>query len=103
MDTTTIGLIVIPVVIFVLGGIYGAVRGIVRFAQYFVRAEEAQHGMSESMDAMHKTLSAYIEKNDHRLNSVDRRLSILEYALSKVLPDHEVRRTERERNREEIQ
>lgn len=83
MDSTTIGLIVVPVAIFLLGGIFASVRGIVRFAQYFVRAEEAQHALTDSTDAMHKVLTAYVEKTDHRLSAVDRRISVLEYAIGK--------------------
>lgn len=81
MNATTIGLIVIPVALFLLGAAYGAVKGAIRFAQYLVRSEEAQEAVATSLKDIAHQLDEYMKKTDGEVRSLDRRVSVVEYAL----------------------
>lgn len=75
--------IVVPVTIFLLGAGYGAVRGIIRFAQYLAHSEETQDAIVASNERISERLGDYMKETDHRLNLVERDLGIVQYALKK--------------------
>jgi len=82
VDTTVAGLIVVPLLIFLLGASYGAIRGAIRFAQYLVRSEEAQEGAAKSLENIASRLNQYMEKTDGEVRTLDRRVSVVEYAIN---------------------
>ena len=81
MDATIVGLIVIPLTVFILGAIYGAVRGVIRFAQYLVRSEEEQHASTNSLEEIATLLKEYMHKTDVELREQSERLTVMEYAV----------------------
>ena len=81
MNPTTIGLIVIPLVIFILGATYGGVRGAIRFAQYLVRTEESQRASANSVEEIATLLKEYMHKTDSELREQSERLTVVEFAL----------------------
>jgi hypothetical protein len=96
VDTTIIGLIVIPLTIFILGSIYGAVRGAIRFAQYLVRSEEEQRSSSESLTEITDLLKEYMDKTNGELREHGERLTVVEFAVLGKSPrsNHGVQRRE---------
>lgn len=84
--TATLGLIVIPVAVFLLGAAYGAIRGAIRFAQYLVRSEEAQDKAANSLENISERLDEYMSKTDGEIRSLDRRVAVVEYALEAKHP-----------------
>lgn len=90
MNVDVLGLIIVPVVLFILGAAYGGIRGIIRFAQYLVRTEEAQDSMARSMSALTERLGEHIDKTDRKVSSLDRRLTVVEFAIDKKKPRGEV-------------
>lgn len=83
MNATIVGLIVVPSAIFLLGALVAAIRGIIRFAQYFVRAEESADTVAAKLTMVGDTLKEYIEKTEARVNTIDKRLTVVEYVLSR--------------------
>ena len=86
MDTTVIGLIVVPLTIFLLGATYGTIRGAIRFAQYLVRSEEAQDASATALKDIASRLNDYMGKTDGEIRSLDRRMSVVEYAMETKQP-----------------
>lgn len=83
MNATDIGLIVIPSAIFLIGAFVAAIRGIIRFAQYFVRAEESADTVATKLGIVSEQLTEYIRKSEERMTSIDKRLTVVEYVLSR--------------------
>jgi hypothetical protein len=81
MSATTVGLIVVPLCIFLLTVIYGGIRGSIRFAQYLVRSEEAQSSAADSLKNVSDRLNEYMSKNDGEIRSLDKRMTVAEYEL----------------------
>lgn len=87
MSATDIGLIVIPLVIFMAGVIYGTVKGVVRFAQYLAHTEETLDRIATSNQGLRDDFTGYKQATDERFEAVnekvhglDRRLFLVENA-----------------------
>ena len=90
MSLEVLAWVVIPVGIFLLGLVWGAVRMIVRMAQYFVRSEEAQKLTAANTENIATTLKSYMSKTDGRFDHIDQRfedhgkqLAVLQWELAK--------------------
>lgn len=81
MSVEAIGLIAIPVAIFLLGTIIAAIRGAIRFAQYMVRSEEAQIRTADSMQDISARLTKFMDETEHRLNEHSERLAVVEWEI----------------------
>lgn len=81
MTVNTIGLILIPVSIFVIGGIVALIRGAIRFAQYMVRSEEAQTRTADSVGEISERLSDFMKETGTRLGEHNERLAVVEWEI----------------------
>lgn len=81
MSVDAIGLIAIPVSIFLIGAIIAAIRGAIRFAQYMVRSEEAQIRTADSMQNISERLEKFMDETEHRLNEHSERLAVVEWEI----------------------
>lgn len=96
MSVDTIGLILVPVTIFIVGAIVAAVRGAIRFAQYMVRSEEAQQSTASSNKEVRDLLSAFMGEmrdefraRDEVLRDHGERIRVNEYAISSLKAQRE--------------
>lgn len=81
MDIAVYGLVIIPVVIFLIGGLVAIVRGIIKFTQSLVRSEAFQKSTAESCNSIVDRLDKYIEKNDEAMGSIREDVAILKFAI----------------------
>lgn len=79
MTVESIGLILIPVTLFILGGIIAAVRGSIRFAQYMVRAEEAQQRTADHLEEIAVRLGGA----ESRISGHDQQLAVIQWELDR--------------------
>lgn len=84
MSVDAVGLIAIPVTMFLLGAAFAAVRGAIRFAQYMVRTEEAQARTADSNEEMSKKLDAFMERTDSKIAEHAQMLAIHDYELARI-------------------
>lgn len=90
MNATIIGLIVVPVSLFLLVAIGGAVKGIIRFAQYLAHTEEAldkiatsNQGLRDDFTGYQRTTDERFEVVNERVHGIDRRLFSVENSLGR--------------------
>lgn len=84
MNATVIGLIVIPASIFILGVIFAAVKGTVRFAQYMVRSEEAQESTASSNKEVRDMLAQFMGETRETLQNHGERIRVNEFAIDQI-------------------
>jgi hypothetical protein len=91
VNATVIGLVVVPVAIFLLGVIFAAIRGAIRFAQYMVRSEEAQESTASSNKEVRDLLSAFMGEmrgefraRDEVLRDHGERIRVNEFAIDSL-------------------
>lgn len=82
MNTTVLGLIVVPLAIFILGSLYGAIRGAIRFAQYLVRSEEAQERMASAIETVATELHEFMGETRDITNEHGQQLAVLQWELA---------------------
>lgn len=70
--------IVIPLIVFILGGVCGGVALLIKGSAYTARMVTAQESTAKSNGEINETLKAYMTVNDARVNDLDRRLFVLE-------------------------
>lgn len=80
MSAATIATIVLAA-LGVLGLIGAGVRGLLRFAQYLVRAEEAADRVAVSNEHLSARLGEYMERNDKEIRNLDNRMVRVEDRL----------------------
>lgn len=83
MNVDAIGLILIPVSIFLIGTVIAGIRGAIRFAQYMVRSEEAQQKTAESVHEMAAQMGDFMAKTDARLTEHGEQLAVVRWELER--------------------
>lgn len=78
MSIAAWGLIGIPVAVFMLGAIYGGIRGAIRFAQYLTRSEASQADTARTNQQIATQLNSYIQKTDQRFENHEHRITVIE-------------------------
>jgi hypothetical protein len=81
MSVDLIGLILVPISIFLIGAVIASIRGAIRFAQYMVRSEEAQTRTADSTREISERLGAFISETEDRLNEHGERLAVVEWEI----------------------
>lgn len=81
MDITVWGLIVIPVVLFLVTAAVAIVRGSIRFAQYLSRSESLQASTEKSNREISDKLERYMSRTDEAIGSIKQDVAVLKFAL----------------------
>lgn len=82
MNATIVGLIVVPLAIFLLGAVFGGVRGAIRFAQYLVRSEEAQDRMATAIETVATELHDFMGETRDITSNHSEQLAVLQWELN---------------------
>lgn len=82
MSTASIiGLVVVPLTIFVLGAAGAAIAGAIRFAKYMVRSEESLKTTAQSAQQIAARLERFIDETDDRLEAHGMDIAVLKWEL----------------------
>jgi hypothetical protein len=79
MTVESIGLVLIPVTLFVFGAVVAGVRGAIRFAQYMVRSEEAQQRTADLLEE----IAGRLGKAEMRLGDHDKQLAVIQWEIDR--------------------
>lgn len=80
--SAVIGYVVVPVGLFILGGIVTGVIGIIKLAGHMARSEAAQQATATSNQTIADALKSYMDKTDAKLSDHSERLRLVEFELN---------------------
>lgn len=76
-----IGLVIVPLAIFLLTAAGGGIVALVKLTSYFASSKAAQESTATSNAEISRKLDAYCGETDAKLTDHGERISVLEYAI----------------------
>lgn len=76
--TTIVGIIVVPLMIFLLTAAAGGITALIKFTTYMQKSQAAQESTASTNREISEKLDKYIDKNDRTIIDFSTRIAVLE-------------------------
>lgn len=76
--TTIVGIIVIPLLIFLLSAAAGGITALIKFTSYMQKSQAAQESTAATNKEISEKLDKYIDKTDRTIIDFSTRIAVLE-------------------------